>query len=37
MREQDTLARVGGDEFVALFDICSEAECTQVLRECYVQ
>jgi len=32
MREQDTLARVGGDEFVALFDICSEAECTQVLE-----
>ncbi|EGM70275.1 EAL domain-containing protein [Shewanella sp. HN-41] len=32
MREQDTLARVGGDEFVALFEIDSETEGTQVLE-----
>jgi diguanylate cyclase (GGDEF)-like protein/PAS domain S-box-containing protein len=31
IREQDTLARVGGDEFVILFEMMSEAECTQVL------
>jgi len=32
MREQDTLARVGGDEFIALFEIGSEIECIQILE-----
>lgn len=31
IRQQDTLARVGGDEFVILFEMMSEEECTQVL------
>lgn len=31
VRQQDTFARVGGDEFVILFEIKSEEECTQVL------
>lgn len=32
IRQQDTLARVGGDEFIILFEMMSEEECTQVLQ-----